>query len=1472
MRHVFAGFAVLATLWLVPGTGLGATAQALFVPDPSRATRTEPGVRQVPLRFGSRQQKSLAQTGQGDLLLPLADGGTMAVPMVDRSVRDDGLVTWIGEVLTPAGPRSVVLTLGDNLAFGWIPQPDGSVLVIDSTAEGPWLRLPEQGLRLQEPAGRNDAVRPPAPDAASRSSRVRQDQAKSTGVPVLDVLVVYTGLLAELYGGHDVVEARIAHLEALSNQAYADSGAAVRVRVVGRHLVDYAFRNDNGDALQDITDSSSKAIKQEVDRLRVLYGADLVAMLRHADRIHQTNCGIAHLQGYQGSAFDPALGFSVSADRGYGGVGCTDWTFTHELGHNMGAHHDDETTGGEYGAYPWSRGYRRRIDSERGFATIMAYTEAPLSRLGFFSSPQNAGCMGQACGMADRADNVRGIGQAAPSLAAFYSPPANTLPGIRVSDVRHPEGNAGFADAVFTVSLSAPAPAPVTFDAFTSNGSAVQNVDYQAVALANLVIPAGQSSTTVRVPVRGETLVENDEIFSLNLDKVRGARVVDGQGVATILNDEALPGLSVANTEVVEGDAGTREAVFTARLSAPSTGVVFFDIKAGPYAASPFAATEDVDFQPLHLANLRMPAGTTELQFGIPVVGDTVAEEPESFYVVVSFPRGAAVTDGFAAARILDDDSAPSTLPTLELGNAQLLEGDDGSREARLPVFVTPASNSPIHLDLRTVDREALAGLDYEARQWTAATLPAGTTAAWFSVPVIGDADVEINETFMVQAENVQGAKATRPRGYVTVLDDDGPASQGRESAFEARDDRYVLAGADTPRSLDVLDNDAVPAGEPAVLAIQQAPGQGTASVDTRGTAGAADDRIVYTPAPAAVGDDQFDYRICPASGDCRQARVRLVLRPVPDQAFDSPEGAGFADIPLKADRDLPRLRLQTSELVAARAASLAPGIDPSPESPWDLDGAGTQVLALQLPGGPADTGTWRIVADARSLVSGDVDLYLGIDLDGNGQPRREEVRCVAAMGEPVERCEMGLVHDGGDGAAYWAMVHNRGSLLDSTRLEVFEVPPDPGGMAMRATGPGRLLAGETHPLRVGWRGPAMLPGESRLGFVRVFDFQQPAGAFPVRIDRNGAAMPAVPLASGETLELALAPGAAQDRLFIDVPVGATRLDVQVQGDQDLQLHLARYPVPPAGPGIVPAPARASAAASASGSGGVTALTLSGAALEPGRWYLTPTNPAGEASHFTAQATLAGGSTTLRPGSYFNPARGGHGLFLYPAGPDWAGLWYTYFQDGTPTWYYLQGPAPGGQGLWEGELYRAAWSGGANTLVQVGRALATAGEDGGFQFTYTVDGESGSERLVPFGSGCPSLGGMPVDASSHWFDPATAGTGYSLQLFPDYEFHAAFVYDQYGVPRFLTAESGQFAGADAVLALEQLQGFCPLCARSGAPQRSQVGTLRRRFENGGLVLMAPDAVFVGGVPGAWSASDDVQLLGGPGTTQGCARQ
>lgn len=113
-------------------------------------------------------------------------------------------------------------------------------------------------------------------------------------------------------------------------------------------------------------------------------------------------------------------------------------------------------------------------------------------------------------------------------------------PTLSVNDVSINEGNAGTTSFTFSVSLSAPAPAGgVTFDIATADGTATTaNNDYVASSLTGQTIPAGSSTYAFAVTVNGDTNLETNETFFVNVTNVVGATVADGQGQGTIVNDE----------------------------------------------------------------------------------------------------------------------------------------------------------------------------------------------------------------------------------------------------------------------------------------------------------------------------------------------------------------------------------------------------------------------------------------------------------------------------------------------------------------------------------------------------------------------------------------------------------------------------------------------------------------------------------------------------------------------------------------------------------------------------------------------------------------------------------------------------------------------------------------------------------------------------------------------------------------------
>src|SRR3989454_11618414 len=71
--------------------------------------------------------------------------------------------------------------------------------------------------------------------------------------------------------------------------------------------------------------------------------------------------------------------------------------------------------------------------------------------------------------------------------------------------------------------------------------------------------------TTLFRSVLGDVLDELDETILVNLTAATNATISDGQGVVTIVDDDAAPALSITDVSVVEGNSGTTNAVLTVR-------------------------------------------------------------------------------------------------------------------------------------------------------------------------------------------------------------------------------------------------------------------------------------------------------------------------------------------------------------------------------------------------------------------------------------------------------------------------------------------------------------------------------------------------------------------------------------------------------------------------------------------------------------------------------------------------------------------------------------------------------------------------------------------------------------------------------------------------------------------------------------------------------------------------------------------
>ena len=94
--------------------------------------------------------------------------------------------------------------------------------------------------------------------------------------------------------------------------------------------------------------------------------------------------------------------------------------------------------------------------------------------------------------------------------------------------------------------------------------------------VGDLTFAAGTTQQFVDVTVNGDTTVESNETFFVNLSSPSGATIADGQGQGTITNDDMAPvgSLTIGDVSVTEGNSGTINARFTVTLSGTSASAI----------------------------------------------------------------------------------------------------------------------------------------------------------------------------------------------------------------------------------------------------------------------------------------------------------------------------------------------------------------------------------------------------------------------------------------------------------------------------------------------------------------------------------------------------------------------------------------------------------------------------------------------------------------------------------------------------------------------------------------------------------------------------------------------------------------------------------------------------------------------------------------------------------------------------------
>lgn len=209
---------------------------------------------------------------------------------------------------------------------------------------------------LAAPAGADEASAQAVADGtgANGSAESGQDGSQAYTVPVIDMLVAYTPGARAGAGGTEAMKSLIKMGIADTNRAFQNSGVRLAVRLVGTMEV---RQNDTGNFSGDLDRLKSKTDGRwdEVHAERVRLGADQVTLVGV-----YSGSGTAGI-GYIRSSYSTA--FTIVKYRAF-----SIYSFSHELGHNIGLNHSD--------------GY---VNYSGRFRTIMAYGSVP--RILRYSNP-----------------------------------------------------------------------------------------------------------------------------------------------------------------------------------------------------------------------------------------------------------------------------------------------------------------------------------------------------------------------------------------------------------------------------------------------------------------------------------------------------------------------------------------------------------------------------------------------------------------------------------------------------------------------------------------------------------------------------------------------------------------------------------------------------------------------------------------------------------------------------------------------------------------------------------------------------------------------------------------------------------------------------------------------------------------------------------------------------------------------------
>ncbi|MCK5921484.1 MAG: hypothetical protein KAG66_11125, partial [Methylococcales bacterium] len=311
----------------------------------------------IPISINS----DIAQLTVGDSIqFPALDSKTSYRVNIEKVIRHSITdVTLIGSVENQGDSNRAIITVGQAGSYANIATPNGDYRIeLDHGQNLLW--TPSTQANFDTPSYIDDMLIPDRVESLRKPDGVISEQQglvikdASNNNTTIDLMILYTHALETRLGGAAALQTRLNHLVSVSNQAYEDSQVKINLRLVHTEPTNYSNNASANNSLLALQQHSGEF--SQVPSLRTQYGADLVMLVQDyvpehfscglAYRLGDTNTG--HMMG--GTFGDQAYAFSIIHDGRYDLSGgsysfCPEHTLAHEVGHSLGAAHDQDHLG-----------------------------------------------------------------------------------------------------------------------------------------------------------------------------------------------------------------------------------------------------------------------------------------------------------------------------------------------------------------------------------------------------------------------------------------------------------------------------------------------------------------------------------------------------------------------------------------------------------------------------------------------------------------------------------------------------------------------------------------------------------------------------------------------------------------------------------------------------------------------------------------------------------------------------------------------------------------------------------------------------------------------------------------------------------------------------------------------------------------------------------------------------------------------